>query len=212
MTPPFPMSRSEITAINAWIKARKARRGEKAVENRALMLASTPSRTLQDAPGGPHGSLNHPWPVPKPSQGKGAKQKTRKIGHLIKRGPLKASIIRLLGLLDRNKNGNACRLGRECPTKTPHPGFLAYHLVPAMRGDSTRFIEENVVWACSEANYGEVMNRSLYRQKHVDLFGKDLIERLEATAREMRQYKMSELLELRASLKSQLESAVRCGK
>ncbi len=132
--------------------------------------------------------------------------KSKPVKSLIKRGPLKTAIIRLLGLLDRKKYGNECRLSWECPTKTPHPGFLAYHLVPAQRGDSTRFVPENVVWACSAANYGEVMNRSLYRQKHVDLFGKDLIEQLEAKAREIKQYKMSELLEMRVELKKELEA------
>lgn len=206
------LPRPQFLAIRKMVakaKARKERKAVKAQETEQLaILGGVPG----PEPGqGATETVNRRTIRPKrlksnrsAKQGKVRKPKKR----LIKRGVLKSQIIRLLGLMDRMKRGNACRIIPECPVKVPHPGTLAYHLVPAQRGDATRFIPENVVWACSSANYGEVMNRSLYRQKHVDLFGKDLIEGLELKAREVRQYKMSELLELRAALKAQLEAGV----
>ncbi len=103
--------------------------------------------------------------------------KTKPIKSIIKRGPLIAKTVRLLGLRDRKVNGPFCRIHGE-----PCFGTLAYHLVPQQRGDATRLLHENVVWACLGANWGEKTNRSLYRQKHVDIFGAELIERLEEIA------------------------------
>jgi len=140
--------------------------------------------------------------------GKPRPQKTGKIRNLEKASTIKAQIVRLLGLLDRKKHGPACRLMPECPNKKYHFGTLAYHIVPAQRGDATRFFTENVVWACRQANYGEVMNRSLYREKHIKVFGRERVERLEALAREIRHYTRAELLELREKLKQELRGTM----
>lgn len=205
------VSREEYARIRKMAAAKAKARKERVSQKKADMASAAglllPLPAKQDAQEGPLPPKRASWPVRTPVRSKAGKVRKPK-KRLIKRGVLKSQIIRLLGLMDRMKRGNACRIIPECPVKVPHPGTLAYHLVPAQRGDATRFIPENVVWACSSANYGEVMNRSLYRQKHVDLFGKDLIEGLELKAREVRQYKMSELLELRAALKAQLEAGV----
>lgn len=118
-----------------------------------------------------------------------------------KRGPLAKKIVRLLGLLDRKKNGPFCRIhGSPCL------GTLAYHLIPQSRGDSTRFLPEAVIWACRGANFGEHHHRSLYRDKHIAIYGKEYIEALEAKAREIVHLKMWELRELHDRIKTQVEA------
>jgi len=119
----------------------------------------------------------------------------------VKKGDLKAKIVRLLGLLDRKRNGNACRIhGAPCL------GTLAYHIVPQQRGDAARFIEENVVWACRRANYGEKMNRSLYRDKHIAIFGKERVERIEAIAKKEAHFSTAELWDIHESVKAKIEA------
>lgn len=174
------MNRADFRAIRAKIALKRSKRISKVADNAELASIS---------------NGDGPRLRPKP---------LKPVRRLIKRGALKTAIVRLLGLLDRKKNGNQCRLGAECPEKTQHFGTLAYHIVPAQRGDSARFIPENVVWACRQSNYGEVMNRSLYRDKHIAIFGKDRIERIEAIARTFRKYQMVELLELRDKLRSEV--------
>ncbi|MDE2020323.1 MAG: hypothetical protein KGJ13_08315 [Patescibacteria group bacterium] len=108
-------------------------------------------------------------------------QRTIPIRKVSNRQELKRRIVRNLGLLDAAKNGRDCRI-----KKAKHclgVGSIAYHIIPQMRGDATRFVRENVVWACVACNRGEQMNRSLYRQYHVDIFGKERVENLESIAR-----------------------------
>ena len=62
-------------------------------------------------------------------------------------------------------------------------GTTAYHIVPKQRGHSIRWLLENGVLSCAPCNGGEVWNRSLYRDKHISLFGKDFVERIEAKSR-----------------------------
>lgn len=193
------VSKSQMAYARAKIAARRAKRIDRIADNLALGVKGIQL-------GGPGASDDAPGldiePPRRPSRPKRAMGKPRAIS----RGTLKAQIIRLLGLRDRLLHGPFCRIMPECPTKAAHFGTLAYHLVPAQRGDATRFVPENVVWACSAANYGEVMNRSLYREKHITIFGRERMERLEAMAREVRQFKMNELLEMRNNLKKEMET------
>lgn len=182
--------------------ARKARRQA----NRGFQVAVNEARTGVKLPATASGAVKGPLTPRTPVRKPGKRFKTGKIGRLASRSTLKAQIIRLLGLRDRKLNGPMCRLGDECPTKTPHHGTLAYHVVPAQRGDSTRFVPSNVVWACSAANYGEVMNRSLYRDKHCRVFGTAMIEELEAQARQVKKYTRDELVYMRDSLRAELEA------
>ena len=99
------------------------------------------------------------------------------VGDQIGRTDLKKKIVTALGHLDRKINGNSCRIhGAPCV------GSLAYHLLPQHRGDAFRFIEKNVVWACRRANYGEVMNRSDYADKHEQIFGAPHIQAIKDEA------------------------------
>lgn len=99
-------------------------------------------------------------------------------------------------LRDRRAHGPLCRLG------CGRIAVLGYHLVPKQRGDSIRWLLENGVAACSNCNGAELLNRSLYREKHVQIFGRDLIERLEEIAREKVQFKMPDLVALRETLRN----------
>ncbi len=135
-------------------------------------------------------------------------RRTVKISQVSDRGALKASIVTLLGLLDRKLNGPQCRLGHLCPAYRdigPHHGQVGYHLIPQKRGDAARFLRENVVWACSRANLGEVNNRDLYAKHHEILFGVARMARLWAISRTIKQYTDAELRELRAEIKAELE-------
>lgn len=130
------------------------------------------------------------------------KRKELKIGDSTPKGVMKSRIVRILGLLDAKINGKACRIhGAPCA------GEVAYHLIPQQRGDAARFIRENVVWACRRANFGERMNRSLYRERHIQIFGRELIERLEEKAKEIVQISRAELREIFDRLKEELGTA-----
>lgn len=117
------------------------------------------------------------------------------------RQSIKDNIVTLLGHLDRELHGVLCRIHGG------HQGELAYHIVPQQRGDAARFVPENVVWACGQANYGEKWNRSAYRDIHVKIFGRELVERLEAVARTAKKYTTAELLDLRRAVRSQIAAA-----
>ncbi len=121
------------------------------------------------------------------------------IKKVIDRTALKEAIVHLLGLLDAKLNGSECRIHGG------HKGEVAYHLIPQKRGDAARFVPENVVWACHDANFGEKNNRDLYRHKHIQIFGKARVERIEAISRGIRKYSNEELLELRDQIKAQIE-------
>lgn len=136
------------------------------------------------------------------------KAKAKEIGtYQPNRGDLKDRIVRLLGLLDRKINGAICRLGHECPAYSKiglHTGEVAYHLIPQKRGDAARFLRENVVWACHAANFGEVNNRDLYREKHITIFGQERIEGIEAISRMTADYSMEDLKEMEKTVKAEL--------
>lgn len=136
------------------------------------------------------------------------------IRNVIGRKSLKDAIVRLLGLLYRKEHGPLCALGQYCPDYRKigiHQGDRAYHLTSQKRGDAGRFVRENVVWACNSANFGEHMNRDIYRDKHISIWGRDYIERIEAISRTIKKYSMADLLELRTRLKAELECTHKSG-
>lgn len=187
-------------------KLKKLRAHEKTLELQALKIARfgaqlTPGKEKdRDAsPSTPKRSKSILRPLKRKAflaSGRG----TFSIKQLPSKKGLKANIVRLLGLLDKKRNGSLCRICQK------RMGILAYHLVPQQRGDAARFIEANVVWACGPCNFGEMMNRSLYREKHIIIFGKERIERLEEIARTMRKYELAELLELRREIREKIEA------
>lgn len=119
------------------------------------------------------------------------------------RKAIKDQIVRLLGLLDMYRFGKACRIFKD------RPGEVGYHLVPQQRGDAARFLPENVVWASAAANDGERLNRSLYREKHVAIFGKNRVEAIEAVARRKADFSTATLLELRSLVQDIVKMASR---
>lgn len=128
-----------------------------------------------------------------------AKRRELKVGETTKRSDLKVKIVRVLGLLDAKANGTHCRIhGAPCQ------GEVAYHLIPQQRGDATRFRRDNIVWACRRANYGEFRNRSLYREKHIQIFGRARIESIEEAAKAIVQFSRADLLEMFDNLRSEL--------
>ena len=185
---PYPMvTKDAFRALKAKIAAKRSKRDIKRADN--LQLASI-SRTNA------------------PVSTKGRKQGNGSIKRLIKRGPLKKAIVRLLGLLDRKKNGPLCRLMDECPQFPKigyHNGDTSCHIAPQSRGDAARLVQENVYWGCGPANFGEMMNRSLYREKHIRVFGKERVERVEAIANTIKQIPTPDLLVMREDLKRMVE-------
>lgn len=135
-------------------------------------------------------------------------KKLKSIKSVVSRKELKDSIVHMLGLIDRAINGPSCRIHTLQQGFGFHSGQVAYHLIPQQRGDAARFLEENVVWACRDANYGERMNRSLYRQKHIDLFGKERIERIESLARSIKKYSTADLILLKHLTQERLEKVL----
>ena len=203
MTCAYPMIRvtkDDFRALKSKIKAKRLKRDIKLEDN--LELAQ---KAAQDR----YGALI--IELAAPAQREMNRRLNRKIGpvsRLIKRGPLKKQIVRLLGLLDRKRNGPLCRLMDECPqTKNIgyHNGDTSYHLVSQGRGDAARFDPEGVIWTCGPANFGEMMNRSLYREKAITLFGRERIERLEHIAKTTKKYSMADLLTLREDIKGMVE-------
>jgi hypothetical protein len=144
-----------------------------------------------------------------------AKRKELTIGDLCNRTTMKEKIVRALGLLDRKINGDDCRLGRRCPAYRqygPHPGTLGYHLIPQKRGDASRFYPPNVVWACSRANFGEMHNRDLYAEYHVEIFGQKRIDEIKAIARTTADYSNADLRELFEEVKLKLSLPLDSGR
>lgn len=136
-------------------------------------------------------------------------QRTRPIKSLSKRGEIKKAIVRTLGLISAKKHGPYCRYGPYCPRTKKigmHKGDTACHVIPQMRGDAARFIPENVIWGCRDSNYGEKMNRSLYREIHIKILGRYYVESIEAAAGGIRQYPTHELLELLDEKRKELTS------
>lgn len=136
-----------------------------------------------------------------------AKTQGKPLRAVIGRGALKKQIVTLLGWLDRKLNGSTCRLGGHCPQYVrigPHRGEVAYHVCPQSTGDGARFIPENVIWCCAAANFGEKMNRATYRMRHIELFGRERIERIEAAAKAGAKYSTVELLAMRQQIKDKL--------
>jgi hypothetical protein len=95
----------------------------------------------------------------------------------LSKASIKKLIVSNLGILSMIENGKQCAIKKA--QNCAGIGQVAYHLVPQSRGDATRFLRENVVWACAACNNGERWNRTLYRIHHVEIFGRKRIENLE---------------------------------
>ena len=78
---------------------------------------------------------------------------------------------------DRQKYGPLCRYG------CGRVGVVAAHVVPKQFGHWIRWDLTNGMLACTNCNLGEVLNRTKYRMRHVDMFGSKMIDGLERKAR-----------------------------
>ncbi len=137
------------------------------------------------------------------------KKKPTKLNQISTRGAIKKQIVHEYGLLDRKLHGPYCRLGVECPRYKKigfHAGEVAYHLIPQMRGDAARFVQSNIVWACSDANHGERLNRSLYDEKHIKVFGAARIAEIKEIAKGTADYSTADLLGILADVRSKLRA------
>jgi 5-methylcytosine-specific restriction endonuclease McrA len=93
-----------------------------------------------------------------------------------------------------------CRICRRRPIQ------CAYHLIPSNDGAATRYDLDNIVGACNPCNNGERLHRFKYRLKHIDIFGKEWIEHLEAKASKAHQYSRADLLEMIGTFKKRIET------
>lgn len=102
-------------------------------------------------------------------------------------------------ILRRDRKAHAGR----CVICRVRPADVAYHIVPKQRGHHVRWLLENGCASCSDCNFGEVMNRSMYRSKHISIFGRDLVERIEDMPR--KKFSLQDLIAERDKLKAVLE-------
>ncbi len=105
---------------------------------------------------------------------------------------------------DTRLYGARCRICGQ--TAASGSIMVGYHLVPKKRGAVVRWLLENGVQGCSRCNYGERMNPSKYRDKHVALVGKAMVEALEARARETVHFVLEDLLVIGRWLKAVIET------
>ncbi|MFI5344224.1 MAG: recombination protein NinG [Chlamydiales bacterium] len=81
----------------------------------------------------------------------------------------------------------------------------AGHLVPKSRGLAIYFDDRNLIAICKPCNFGDMMNRSQYREKYVAIFGRQRIEMLEHLSNETKQLSRSDYLEIIAQETLKLE-------
>lgn len=96
----------------------------------------------------------------------------------------------IIRLRDKILYGPLCR----CCGK--NAGTVACHIVPKQRGKAIRWRLDNGYLGCSGCNWGEMINRSLWRDKHVAMFGRDKIEELEEASRKKAKFWISQLVDM----------------
>lgn len=106
---------------------------------------------------------------------------------------------------DTKLYGRRCRICGQTP-ESNGAVMVGYHLVPKKRTAGIRWLLENGVQGCSRCNFGERMNPSKYRDKHVALVGKKLVEALEARARLSVHFSLEDLVAIGAWLKAVIET------
>lgn len=115
------------------------------------------------------------------------KRKLKRKSLIRQKAPIKSatpSILRLdglWGLAIKLRDKKVSPLCRICAIRYAD---TAYHIVPKQRGNAIRWLLENGTFSCTPCNFGEQMNRSLYRDKHIVIFGKDRVEAIELIARQ----------------------------
>ena len=172
------VSQSEFDRIRKLIAERKAKREEK-------------RKTL------PHGS-HRPEELVDPKERKKRRKKTPRQIQIEKNDNLASLAARRRDLL---KYGPLCRMCGKAKD------LVGYHVVSKKRSMAIRWLLENIIAACASCNFGEMMNRSAYRDKHIVLLGKDVVEAIEARARGGADFSMPDLVEIGRWLKAVIETA-----
>lgn len=146
-----------------------------------------------------------PWGAPKepePAKEKKPRKKRRKKGLREIQWDKNDSLASAAALRrDLIKYGPICRMcGKERKLEW-------YHLVRKARSCAIRWLPENIIAGCSPCNGGEFFHPSLYRDKHIALVGKPMVEAIEARAREGAKYTYENLVEIGRWLKALIETA-----
>ena len=166
------VSKEEMARIRAKAAGKKAKRAAKAVD-------LWPARAVDpDAP---------------------PKRRTKKSLRQLQRDRNDALWSLAVRRRDTHFFGPRCRICGQVE-ESVNAVMVGYHLVPKKRGDFIRWLMENGVQGCSRCNFGERMNPGKYRDKHIALVGRAVIEGIEARARAHADLSMAELKEIQAWL------------
>ena len=92
-----------------------------------------------------------------------------------------------------------------CMICSEKPITLGYHLIPAGSGSMAKWDPLNIVGGCRDCNCGEYNRRVKYAYIHINLFGLEFMNALEAKSRIMVQYKRHDFLEMTQRFKDELE-------
>ena len=96
----------------------------------------------------------------------------------------------------------------SCPFFPTEPVQCAYHIIRKARGHMVRWDPENIIGASNKANAGEHFHPAKYRAWHVEMFGAERIERLEARAKLETHWGTDDLRVMLAFWKHRLEFAL----
>lgn len=102
----------------------------------------------------------------------------------------------------------ARRNGGTCPVKVGKPITQACHIVRKSRGMAIRFEPLAIYGGSQSANAGEHWHPAKYRDLHIQVFGRELVERLEARAKENTRWSMDDIDVLTGFWKHRLEFAL----
>lgn len=111
------------------------------------------------------------------------------------RSKLRSQIWHFTSLIVRRRDSEVAQ-GR-CLVCRRNPIQCAYHIVPAVEGDSTRYDLDNIVGACAACNYREMRWRRRQREVHVRVFGEARMAALEARASKIVKLDRADLVALR---------------
>lgn len=103
------------------------------------------------------------------------------------------------------KRRDTAKHGRLCRICGKRPGTVAYHLVPKCTINYlARWHDENAVLACAPCNNGERWHRKLYNDKARELFGGELMDRMEKLGRGPSNWGIGEMQDRVAELRKAL--------
>lgn len=102
-------------------------------------------------------------------------------------------------LRDKKFSGNICRICGWRPIE------VCYHIVPKQAGFNIRWDFDDAVGSCESCNDDEYWNRPKYREKHIQIFGREFYEALVAKSRIKVKYSMADLREIKIGIHRKIE-------